>query len=280
MTLRDAHTHLHFPSLTKVGEEAWAAARNAGVVAAVVNGTCEEDWGTVRDWVVAHPGCRAAFGIHPWQAAGRSADWKAGLRRFLENDPSATVGEIGLDHWVKDHDATDQKVLFLEQWELARELGRAATVHCVRAFEPLRQCLQHLPPAVPGFLLHAYSGPVELIPFFVEKGAYFSYSPYFLAERKRPQREAFKSMPRERILLETDSPELAPPSELNPWPLTDPATGSALNHPANLLTACESLAEVFGCPAAEVAELTTANWLRLFESSSVGVGSGSGSGSG
>ena len=274
MTLRDAHTHLHFPALTAVGEAAWAVARSGavGVETAVVNGTCQEDWRAVRAWVDAHPECRAAFGIHPWQAAGRSVDWKLELRGFLERDPLATVGEIGLDHWVKDHDAADQKRLFLEQWELARELGRAATVHCVKAFEPLRQCLQHLPPAVPGFLLHAYSGPVELIPFFVEKGAYFSYSPYFLAERKRPQREAFRAMPADRILVETDSPELAPPPEMNPWPLTDPATGSALNHPANLRTACESLAEILGCSAAEAAELTTANWRRLFDSPVSGGG--------
>lgn len=264
MILRDAHTHLHFPSLAAVGEQAWTEARGLGVESAVVNGTCEDDWPAVRKWVDAHPGCRAAFGIHPWQAAGRTVAWKARLRGFLEEDPTATVGEIGLDHWVADHDAADQKTLFLEQWNLARDLGRAATVHCVRAFEPLRQCLRDLPPAEPGFLLHAYSGPVELIPFFVEKGAWFSYSPYFLAERKRPQREAFKAMPRGRILLETDSPELAPPPDLNPWLLTDPAGGSALNHPANLLTACQSLAEVLDCPPEEVAALTTANWKRLF----------------
>ena len=67
-----------------------------------------------------------------------------------------------------------------------------------------------VPSYPPGFLIHAYNGPAEWIPWFVEKGAYFSFSPYFLLERKRPQREAFRLMPLDRLLIETDAPELSP----------------------------------------------------------------------
>ena len=82
--------------------------------------------------------------------------------------------------------------------------------------------------------------------------------------RKRPQREDFRLMPPDRILIETDAPALSPPSEHNLHPLTDPATGEPLNHPANLKVALHALAETLGCDTAAAAALTTANWIRLF----------------
>jgi len=87
---------------------------------------------------------------------------------------------------------------------------------------------------------------------------------YFLLERKRPQREAFRHMPVERILIETDSPELSPPPEQNPWPLHESAGGTSLNHPANLAVALKSLASTLDREEEEMAALTTRNWQRLF----------------
>lgn len=268
MKLCDAHTHYHFAGLAPWVETALEQARRDGMVAAVVNGTCEADWPQVRDFVESHPWTRAAFGIHPWQAAQRSADWENQLRGFLLTDPKASVGEIGLDAWVEGHDVADQIGLFLRQWDLAVELARPATVHCIQAWEPLRQTLRRAPALASGFLIHAYNGPPEWIPQFVEKGAHFSFSPSFLLDRKRPQREAFRLMPPERILIETDAPALSPPPEHNPHPLTDPATGEILNHPANLTVALQSLAETLGIEIETVARLTAANWERLFGLSS------------
>ena len=71
-------------------------------------------------------------------------------------------------------------------------------------------------------------------------------------------------MPPERILIETDAPELSPPPEHNPHPLTDPQDGRSLNHPANLLVALHSLAGILGREANDVATLTTHNWESLF----------------
>ena len=71
-------------------------------------------------------------------------------------------------------------------------------------------------------------------------------------------------MPPECILIETDAPELSPPPEHTPPPLTDPQDGRPLNHPANLLVALHSLAGTLGREAGGVATLTTQNWERLF----------------
>jgi len=264
MILCDAHTHYHFAGLREQWPGILTAAQSVGVASAVVNGTGESDWEAVATFVRENPWTRAAYGIHPWHAWRRSPDWEVDLGARLTSDPQASVGEIGLDAWVPGHDLADQIPLFLRQWSIANEHRRPISVHCVKAWDALRQSLKPLPSCPTGFLIHAYNGPPEWIPWFVEKGAYFSYSPYFLADRKQPQREAFRFMPHDRILIETDAPELSPPPDRNPWLLSDPATGRALNHPANLLTALLSLAETLSLDPATAARLTTENWLRLF----------------
>lgn len=265
MTLCDAHCHYHFDTLKPFIAEALATARrDAGLSAAVVNGTRVEDWARVTVFCQEHPWARPAFGIHPWHAGSRPDDWEEKLHTVLAAEPEASVGEIGIDHWIEGHDPADQLALFLRQLDIAREHGRPATVHCVRAWEPLRQALRKHPVPEAGFLLHAYGGPENLIPFFAERGAFFSFSPSFLAERRQSRREAFRLMPPERLLLETDAPDLGPPPEWNLFPLTDSVTGKPLNHPANLSLALRSLSAVLDLPEAETGALTTTNWHRLF----------------
>ena len=93
MKLCDAHTHYHFASLAPFVDNVLEEARRQGLAAAVVNGTCEDDWPAVRRFVESHPWTRAAYGIHPWQASGRSPDWEAKMRGYLVADPAASVGE-------------------------------------------------------------------------------------------------------------------------------------------------------------------------------------------
>jgi TatD DNase family protein len=270
MKLCDAHCHYHFPALQPLLAQWEPDARTAGLTGAVVNGTSESDWEAVAAFVENHPWCRAAYGIHPWQAPQRSLHWESRLHARLAADSCASVGEIGLDAWVEGHDPEDQARLLRRQWAIALEHRRPVTVHCVRAWETLRKVLKVLGHYPAGFLLHAYNGPPDWIPWLVERGASFSFSPYFLLDRKRPQREAFRQMPADRVLIETDAPELSPPPEHNPWPLTQAGTNQPLNHPANLRTALTALAAVLEQSEETMATLTTQNWERLFGVSSSG----------
>ncbi len=264
MTLTDAHCHYHDARLAPYLAEALSAARTAGLAGAVVNGTAETDWDAVSGFCGEHAWALPAFGIHPWHTAGRSQNWERNLTAALDRHPGASVGEIGLDLWIEPRDFEDQRRLFLRQLAIAAERNVPASIHCVRAWEPLRQCLRAQAAPARGVLLHAYGGPAELLPFFVEKGARFSFSPSFLQARKAPLRDAFRLMPPDRVLLETDSPALPPPPERNPRPLRDEATGEPLNHPANLRLALEALAESLGLTPEETAALTARNWHALF----------------
>lgn len=264
----DAHQHLHDARLDLFRAGILEQLPALGISGGVVNGTCESDWPAVALLCEENPWLRPAFGLHPWRIAGRTMRWEETLTSFLDRYPRATIGETGLDCWVEGHDLADQMKVFVRQLAMARERNVVITVHCLKAHEPLRQLLHKHAAPPRGFLLHAYAGPNELVPFFLDQGAHFSFPPYFLHARKERQRTLFQSLPAERILVETDAPDLAPPDEWNRWPLTLPVDHlhkePPLNHPANLITGYEALAAARGENIEQLAAAVAENWHRLF----------------
>jgi TatD DNase family protein len=114
-----------------------------------------------------------------------------------------------------------------------------------------------------GFVLHSYGGPAEMIPAFAKLGAFFSFPGYFLQERKLRQRETFKQVPPDRLLIETDAPDQPLPPEKILHPLTD-ANGKPLNHPANLPAVHAGLAEFLGENTESLAARVEGNFQRVF----------------
>ena len=115
-----------------------------------------------------------------------------------------------------------------------------------------------------GFLLHSFGGPVEMIPLLIKLGAYFSLSGYFAHARKERQRAAFRQIPRDRLLIETDAPDQLPPPELILHPLDD-AQGKPINHPANLLGIYNFAAQLLETPVDELTAQVAENFKRLFQ---------------
>lgn len=267
MKLFDAHNHLHDARLAPHRADILAALAPLDVAGAVVNGTREGDWEAVAELARELPWVTPSYGLHPWHISQRGPRWREELRHRIEDDPHAAVGEIGLDRWIEGHDLDDQRVAFTAQLALAAETDRPVTIHCIRAWGALWEVVRTHPLPRRGFLLHAYGGPLEMMPGFVELGARFSFSPYFLHERKAAQREVFRQIPADRLLVETDAPDLRPPDERNRWPLRD-AAGEPVNHPANLSVAYAGLAEIRGMDASELAALVEENFRQLFSSSS------------
>lgn len=262
--LYDAHNHLQDARLDPWRNEIIAMMPQTGLKEMIVNGSCEEDWSCVATLGRDHPWIRPAFGLHPWYVKERSSVWLPALRQYLLAHPKAVVGEIGLDRWIRDPDIESQLECFRSQLALAVELDRPATIHCLRAFGLLEQILLSTPLPPRGFLLHSYGGPAGMIPRFVELGARFSLSPYFGHPRKAAQLEVFKSVPLDRLLVETDAPDMWPPDELNPNPLKT-EDGSTLNHPANLRVSYELLSRLLNLPTKELQDLIAVNYAALFE---------------
>jgi TatD DNase family protein len=235
--LLDAHNHLHDARLAPWRGAIRAELHAIGLAGAVVNGTREDDWPAVAALAAELPGVvLPSFGLHPWHVNARGPRWREVLADQLARHPGCGVGEIGLDRWIEGHDLAAQADCFRWQLDLAARENRPATIHCLKAWGALWEIIEKAAVPERGFLLHAYGGPAEMVKGFAQRGAYFSFSPYFLHARKAPQREVFRVIPRERLLVETDAPDMAPPLEANPRPLHD-RTEKLLNHPANIVLA-------------------------------------------
>jgi TatD DNase family protein len=261
----DAHNHLQDAALRPYRNEIETACARLPVTRMVVNGTTEADWPEVAVLAGRLPFVLPSFGLHPWHLRARSDHWKQRLRETLDRHPGAAVGEFGLDRWMQGYDFEDQTAVFRTHLEIAAEFGRPATIHCLRAWDDLLELLERstLPP--PGFLVHAYGGPAELVPHLVRLGAYFSFSGHFLNPNQERKRAAFRLIPAERLLVETDAPAMPLPAgraEFN-LPAQD-ANGGAINHPANIRAVYLGLAELRRLSIDELRAQVAANFQRLF----------------
>jgi len=264
----DAHNHLQDEQLAPDLKDILVSLPGAGVVRMVVNGSCEEDWPQVLELARGVPQVLPSFGYHPWHVAERTANWRENLVKFLDATPSA-IGEIGLDKWIKDSDFAAQEEVFVWQLRLAAARNLPVSIHCLQAWGKLLEHLQTNPLPRCGFVLHSFGGPRELIEPLAKLGAYFSLPGYFAHERKDRQRETFKHVPRERLLIETDAPDQSLPEDRVEFPLPDSPNGKPVNHPANLGAVYRFAAELIGEPVGALTEQVEKNFHKLFGSHGV-----------
>lgn len=255
----DAHNHLQDARLGGDPDTMVAVARAAGVSRCVVNSTREQDWDVVEEIVARHPDfALPAFGIHPWHAHHATAGWESRLLERLEKHPLASVGECGIDQWVSEPHVSVQMPVFLAQLRVARETRRPVTIHCLKAWGLLIEAFQAGPPPE-RFLMHSYGGSIETARRLIPLGAFFSFSGHFLHERKRAVLGVFKQLPPDRILVETDAPDMLPPPETISHPLP-----SGHNHPANLPAIGKALAVALDMSEESLRTLSADNAARCF----------------
>jgi TatD DNase family protein len=278
VSLYDAHQHFHFDPLARHRDAIVADLKAVGLNCAVVNATNEEEWPVVAALAREQPWVLPSFGIHPWDCGNRGTRWLDGLRAALVAEPAAGVGEIGLDRWIIDGVRPDdpriaglrvasldeQCEVFAAQFALAAELDRAVSIHCVQVFGALLAVLKESPRPDRGFLLHGYGGPAEMIKNFADLGAYFSFNIELVQPRQHARLENFKTIPADRLLVETDAPTKPPPPELNRFPLPAASDGAEINHPANIVIAYEQLAALRGVTIEVLAARVEQNFNALF----------------
>jgi len=141
--------------------------------------------------------------------------------------------------------------------------NRPASIHCLQAWGALLALIKESPAPERGFLLHSYGGSLEMVDPFAALGAYFSFPGAFARQGKQRQRDLFRSIPPERLLIETDAPDQMPPAHLIQHPLHD-TEGQPLNHPANLPAIYAYLADQFQESPATLIQRTKENFQRLF----------------
>lgn len=257
--MTDAHNHLQDDRLDP---SIVAEFGRIGVKRAVVNGTSERDWEAVLELARRHKWVLPSIGLHPWHVRGRSADWQRRLESIVRAQ-SCGIGEIGLDRWIENPDCAAQEEVFAFQLSLAAERNLPASIHCLKAWGRLNEILRSSKLPSCGFLLHSYNGPREMLGGFLDLGAHISLSGHFAHERKERQRQTLRAVPLDRILIETDAPDMVLPEERDRFKLRSPS-GERVNHPCNLPEIYSFAAALFGTEIETFTATVDANFERLF----------------
>ncbi|KAL5837170.1 hypothetical protein ACOSQ3_014339 [Xanthoceras sorbifolium] len=301
MKLFDAHCHLQDPRIVNKAPQLISSTLDSGVLHFAVNGVSEKDWSLVKDMSERYSSVIPCYGVHPWFIQERTPNWFNTLKDFFQITPSAAIGEIGLDKGSRGReiDFTDQVEVFRQQLELAKELKRPASIHCVRAFGDMLEIMKSVGPFPAGVILHSYLGSAEMVPEFSRLGAYFSFSGFLMSMKAQKAKKMLKMISPERILLETDAPDALPNSALDSLFLVDgdPSLSQevyaqkevlasnvvgasyeqshasrdsstlpkeTLNHPANIHNVLVYVASLLDMTKEELAEVSYRNAVRLF----------------
>jgi len=259
----DAHTHLQDSRLTAVFDEVVARAARAGITGICSCGTAPGDWGaTARLACAAFPFTVVpGFGVHPWYAGHLPPDWLACLEEHLAAHPGAAVGEIGLDGVRGDVPPERQEETLAMQLGLAVRLQRPVVTHGARAWERLAEVLKPFARDLPGVMAHGFGGSSEQLRVFLGMGGVVSVSGSVCNPRAEKIREAARRIPDDRLLVETDAPDLFPPGGVSAGFGRD---GKPLNQPANLARVLTELSALRNVPPETLAVLTRANAQRFF----------------
>ncbi|MBU5638496.1 TatD family hydrolase [Geomonas sp. Red69] len=251
--LFDSHCHLDDPQLLPRLGTLIPEAEAAGVASFLVPGVHPSGWPGIRTLSANHPRILPAYGIHPMHADLVTPAILTTLRRYA--DSARAIGEIGLDYLLPSPSRQLQRQALVAQLQVAIEAELPVLLHCRRAFEDLTAILRELGVgSCIGGVMHSFSGSVETARGCLKLGLHISLSGTVTYANARRPVEVAAAVPLERLLLETDAPDLAP----------EPHRGT-VNVPARLVTTARRVADIRGIPFDELARRTSENAIRLFK---------------
>ena len=258
--LVDTHCHLDFPDFEEDLDDVIARAEAAGVSEMVTICTHVTKFDRVRAIAERYPNVYCTVGIHPHNADGEPATRAARLMELADDPKVIGFGETGLDYFYDHSDRETQKAAFVEHLIAAREAQLPVVVHTRDAEEDTLDLLreEHAVGPFPG-VIHCFSASRGFAEAAVELGLYISFSGILTFKKAQAIREVAEALPLDRLLVETDSPYLAPV----------PKRGKR-NEPAFTAHTAALLAEVKGVSFEELAETTTTNFRTLFSKAGKG----------
>ena len=255
MEFVDTHCHLNDEKFTEDVAEVFERAKNSGVRRVINFGDTLKSSAAVVELAENFTGMFAGVGVHPEEIAGFDKNSAAQIAELAARKKVVAIGEIGLDYyWEKNSDARLlQQKIFVEQLDLARQLNLPVCIHEREAHGDALKILKAEAKGLRG-VMHCYSGSLEMARELWKLGWLIGVDGPLTFKNSAKLPEIVKAAPREMILLETDSPYLAPV----------PNRGKR-NEPAFVVDVAKKLAELRGETLETVAQYTTANAENLYE---------------
>jgi TatD DNase family protein len=255
MQLFDIGANLTHAAFSQDLRETVQRAREAGVTGIMVTGTTvDETMAATR--TADEFGFYATAGVHPHHARDCGPQTIPALRELARHPRVAAIGECGLDFNRNYSPHPDQEKWFVAQLELGLGLGKPLFLHSRDAHPRFYEILKHH--AVKDAVAHCFTGEKKELHAYLELGLYIGITGWICDERRGQHLvELVRDIPRERLLLETDSPYLTP-RDLKPQPR------ARRNEPAFLPHIARAVARALGRPVEEIAAESTRNATRFF----------------
>jgi TatD DNase family protein len=255
--LVDTHAHLTMPELSGELPALLQRAAEAGVAGVVCVGIDLASSRQAIDIAGRYPQVAATVGVHANDCADLPSGWLDELRGLAGSAGVVAIGEIGLDYYWKRVERQRQREVFQAQLELAEDLALPVVIHNRDAGEDLTGILLEwaagLPAGHPRGVLHCFSGDRDMMDSCCSAGFFVSFAGPITFRNSRGAAEMVAAAPPDRLLIETDSPYLAP----------HPHRGKR-NEPSLLRLVAERMAEIRGVSLDQIADATTRNAERLF----------------
>ena len=251
--LVDSHCHIDFPDLAERLPELLSRMQTNGVGCAVCIGVNLEDFPRVIALAEAHPQLYATVGVHPEYTDTEEPDL-ARLSQLADHPKIIAIGETGLDYyWQKDRPEW-QRERFRTHIRAAIACNKPLVIHTRESADDTLRLLEEEGAQAVGGVMHCFTENWEIAQRALDLGFYISFSGIVTFKNALIIKEVAQKTPLDRILLETDSPYLAPV----------PYRGKK-NQPAYVLHVAEEIARLRGISLEEVACATTENFFRLFK---------------
>src|SRR5712691_5155772 len=208
----DSHSHIDMPAFVHDRDAVVARAREAGVADMLIAGGVDADDGHRRALRVAEAfGLPVSAGVHPHEAKLASEAIYDELRGLAREGRIVAIGEIGLDFHYDYSPRDVQREVFRRQVRLARDVGLPMIIHTREADEETARILEEEGAKEAGGVIHCFTGTEDLARRALALGFYISFSGIVAFPRAETIQQVARAAPLERILVETDSPFLAPP---------------------------------------------------------------------
>ncbi|MEO3947928.1 TatD family hydrolase [Gorillibacterium sp. CAU 1737] len=250
--LTDTHAHLNAPEFDEDRAETIARAREAGVTRIVNIGFNRETIPTSLQLAEAYDFIWTAVGWHPQDAIDMKPEDLAWIEDLCVHEKVVAIGEIGLDYYWDTSPKDVQDRVFRDQIRLARKVGKPIIIHNRDAHHDVVETLKQEKAAEVGGIMHCFTGSWETAKLCMDMNFMISFGgPVTFKNAKQPK-EVLAKVPLDRLLIETDSPYLTP----------HPFRGKR-NESAHVRLVAEAAAELKGMTVEEIAEITTANAIRV-----------------
>lgn len=248
----DSHCHLNFEPLQQNIDRVLGNARARGVDHMLCVSVTLESFPEVLALAEQHPSIYASVGVHPNERTGREPD-AAELVRLAAHPRVVAIGETGLDYYRSEGDLEWQRERFRQHIHAARRVGKPLIIHTREAADDTLRIMREEQAGEAGGVMHCFTESWEVAKAALDLGFYISFSGIVTFRTADALREVAKRVPADRLLIETDSPYLAPV----------PHRGKP-NEPAFVAYVADCVADLRQVELQQLAELTSTNFFRLF----------------